>query len=299
VDMGLFITIIKRLVQAIRLFFEIVGIIQIVLWLIGGGVVTGGILALLQEVPIIVPITLVIIGTGAFVYATIRTVYRYRVWNNLKNIPELDDVLRKAWDIHIHLRGLHDVVVKQNRRKNIKTKLRQALAKRYLEIVGISLNDLANGINPDGTIKKKLWRKMKRIFGLREGNYFAALKLLKDYARLLNKSKLGLKDAIETDSQYDQLRDEFMKSQLNLNIPNEAINVINNLNNLPDLSYGLYSLSIGMNLVHEGRTWYKDVPDGFIRQTDDVESTIGTAYVRATMWAKNKVKLAMFKEAVK
>lgn len=298
-DMGMFITIIKRLVRAIRLFFEIVGIIQIVLWLIGGGAVTGGIIALLQKVPIIVPTALFVIGVLALGYAIIKTIYRYRQWNNLKKIPELDDVLSKAWDIHVYLRGLHDVVVEQNKRKNIKTKLRKALAKRYVETVGISLNDLANGINPDGTIQKKLWRKMKRVFHLREGDYFTVLPLLKDYARLLNKSKLGVKDVIETDTKYEPLRDEFMKSQLNLNIPNEAINAINNLNNLPELSYGLYSLSIGMNLIHEGRTWYKDVPDGYIKQKDDVGSTIDTAYLRATMWVKNKVKLAMFKEAVK
>lgn len=295
--MDMVIGIIKRLVQSVRLFFEIVGIIQIILYLIGSGVVTAVvIIESLQKVPIIVPIALVILGIGVFVFAMIKTVYRYRLWSNLRVIPELDDVLAKALDIHIRIGELHDVVVEQNRRKNIKTKVRDALAKKFLETLKISLSELAKGTNPDGTITKKLYRKMNRIFHLKAGEYFTALPLLKDYGRLLNKSKLGLRDVIQADTKYEQLKNEFMKSQLGLNIPSKTIN---DINNLPELSYGLHSVSVGVNLIHEGRTWFKDVPDGYIKQKEETESTTDTAYLIATMWVKNRVKRAMFEEALK
>jgi len=295
--MGMFIGIIKRLVQSVRLFFEIVGIIQIILYLIGSGVVTAVvIIESLQKVPIIVPIALVILGIGVFVFATIKTVYRYRLWSNLRVIPELDDVLAKASDIHIRIGELHDVVVEQNRRKNIKTKVRDALAKKFLETLKISPSELAKGTNPDGTITKKLYRKMNRIFHLKAGDYFTALPLLKDYGRLLNKSKLGFRDIIQADTKYEQLKNEFMKSQLGLNIPSKTIN---DINNLPELSYGLHSVSVGVNLIHEGRTWFKDVPDGYIKQKEESGSTTDTAYLIATMWVKNRVKRAMFEEALK
>lgn len=295
-DMEMFIAVIKRLVQAIRLFFEIVGIIQIILWLIGGSAVIGGVIALLQKVPTIVPIALLVIGIGAVAYATMRTIYRYRLWNNLKNITEFDDVMRKALAIHIRTRELHDVVIEQNRRKNIKTKIRETLARKYLETLGISLSDLANGINADGLFTKKLYGKIRKFYGLKQGDYFALLPYLKDYGRLLNKSKLGLRDILQGDIKYQQLKNEFMELQVGLNIPSKAISAINNL---PELSYGLYSASIGANFAHEGRTWYKHVPDSWIKQKEEAKSMLDTAYLKATMWVKNRVKRAMFEEALK
>jgi hypothetical protein len=129
-DMGMFLMVIKRLGRAIKLFFEVLGIIQTILWLIGGGVVTSaGIVASLQNLPIIIPIALMVIGIGVLAYAVVRTIHRYRSWNALKSIPELDTIMEKALDIHICIGRLHDEVIKQNRRKNIKTKLRTTLAK--------------------------------------------------------------------------------------------------------------------------------------------------------------------------
>lgn len=295
-DMETFTAIIRRLVQTVRSFFEILGIIQTALWLIGGGAVIGGIIASLQKVPIIVPILLLAVGIGAFVYATVKTIYRYRSWNNLKNIPQLDVVMEKALDIHIHIGKLHDEVIEQNRPQNIKTKLRQRLAKKYLEMAGISLNELNTGVNPDGTFRKKLFRKVRRFYSLKEGDYSRALPLLRDYGRLLDKAKLGLRDAMKGSTEYDQAKNEFMKAQLQLDIPSEAIDYINNL---PELSYGLYSLSIGANLPHEGRNWYKHVPDTWKKQSDEARSMVDTAYVKATMWAKSKVRRAMFQESLR
>lgn len=295
-DMETSITIVKRLGQTIRLFFEIIGIIQTILWLIGGGAVIGGIIASLQRVPIIVSILLLIIGIGAFVFATVRTIYRYRLWNNLKSIPQLDVVMEKALDIHIHIGKLHDKIIEENRRKNIKTKLRQALAKKYLETAGINLRDLATGINQDGTFTKKLYRKIRRFYGLKEGNYSTALPHLKDYGRLLDKAKLGLRDAIKGDTEYESLKNEFMKSQLQLDIPSE---IVDDINALPELSYGLFSASIGANLPHEGRGWYKYVPDNWIKQKEEAKDLVNTAYLKATMWVKNRARRAMFKESLK
>lgn len=293
--MGIFIFIVKRLVQAIRLFFEIVGIAQIVLWLIGGGVVTSGVIAWLKDLPIVVPIAVLVIGVGALAYSIIRTVHRYRLWNKLGDSPELNDVMQKALDIHFRVRDLHDTVIKENRRKNIKTTLRTALAKKYLATAGISLKDLAMGFNPDGTFTKKLYRKIRRFYGLQEGNYFTALPHLKNYGRVLDKAKLGLRASIRADAQYQQLQNEFMKLQLQLNVPSQAIDYINNL---PELSYGLYSASVGANLAHAGRSWYGNVPDSWIKQQEEAESTINEAYLKATAWAKNRVRRAIFGEAV-
>lgn len=255
-----------------------------------------GIIALLQEVPIFVPIILLVLGIGIFVFATIKTVYRYRLWNNLKSIPELDSVMEKALDIHIHIGQLHDEAVKQNRRKIIKTKLRETLAKKYLETVGITLNDLATGINPDGTFTKRLYRKIRKFYDLKEGDYFTALPHLKGYGRLLDKAKLGLRNAIRADTEYEPLINEFMKLQLQLNVPSKTVNAINNL---PELSYGLYSASIGVNLAHEGRAWYKNVPDSWIQRKDETDSVVGTAYLKATMWVKNQARQAIFRETMK
>lgn len=296
-DMDIFLTVIKRLGRAIKLFFEILGIIQTILWLIGGGVVTSaGFVASLQNLPIIIPVALMVIGTGVLAYATVRTIHRYRSWNVLKSIPELDHVLGKALDIHICIGKLHDEVIKQNRRKNIKTKLRQTLAKKYLETIGITLRDLAIGINPDGTFTGKLYRKIRRFYGLKEGDYSTVLPHLKGYGRLLDKAKLGLKDAIQASIEYDQAKNEFMKSQLHLSVSSEIVGYINSL---PELSYGLYSASIGANLAHESRDWYKDVPDSWIEQRDEAKTMLDTAYMKAMMWAKDKVRRAMFKELLK
>jgi hypothetical protein len=295
-DTGTFLSIIKRLVQSIRLFFEIVGIVQTILWLIGGGAVIGGVIASLQKMPISVAIALFTVALVALGYAIVKTIYRYRRWSNLKNIPELDDVLKKALDIHIHIGELHDIVIEQNKRKNIKTKTREALAEKFLETLQIPLSELVNGINPDGTMKKKLYRKIRRLFDLKEGNYFTALPLLADYGHLLDRSKLGLRDAIQASTKYDQLKNEFMKSQLGLNVPSKTIN---NINTLPELSYGLNSVSVGISLVNKGRTWYKYVPNGYIKQKEQSKDMLDTAYLTASMWVKNRVKLAMFEEALK
>jgi hypothetical protein len=295
-DMGILIRVIKRLVQTIRLFFEIAGIIQIILWFVGGGAVTGGgIIASLKGVPVIIPIAVLLIGVGILAYATIRTVHRYRQWNNLRSIPELDDVMNKALDIHIHMGKLHDAVIEQNKRKNIKSKLRQTLAKKYLEAVGITVSDLASGINPDGTFTKGLYRRIRRFYDLKEGDYSTALPHLKGYGRLLDKAKLGLRDAIRADSEYDQLIGDFMRLQLRLTIPSKTVDEVNAL---PELSYGLYSASIGVNLAHEGREWYEHVPDSWLRRKDEANNVVGAAYLKAAMWAKGRVRRAMFKEAV-
>ncbi len=295
--MGMFIAIIRRLWQPIKLFFDIVGIIQIILWLIGGGMVTGaGIIASLQKVPIIIPIILIVLGIGALVFAMIKTIYRYKLWNNLKDIPELDNVLEKALDIHIRIGELHDVVVEQNRRKNIKTKIREVLSEKFLETLQISRSEVASGINPDGTLKEKLYRKLRSPFALKKGDYFSALPLLKGYGNLLDRSKLGLRDVMKADTKYEQLKNEFMKSQLGLNIPSKTVN---DINNLPELSYGLNSVSVGVNLIHEGRTWYKYVPDGYIKQKAESKDMLDTAYLTAAMSVKNRVKRAMFEEALK
>jgi hypothetical protein len=298
-DMEMSTTIIKRLGQAIKLFFDIIGVIQTILLLIGGGTVIGGIIASLQKMPVVIPILLFAVGIGAFVYGIVRTIYRYRLWNNLKSIPELDSVMNKALDIHIYIGKLCDEVIEKNRPKNIKTKSRQALAKKYLETAGITLNELAIGVNPDGTFTKKLYRKIRKFYGLKQGDYSTALPHLKDYGRVLDKAKLGLRDAIQADTksgQLEQLKNEFMRSQLQLNIPSE---IVDDINNLPELSYGLYSASIGANLPHEGRDWYKYVPDNWLKQKEEAKNLVNTAYLKATMWVKNRARRAMFKESQK
>ena len=295
-DMGAFVSVIKRLGQAIKLFFEIVGIIQIVLG-IGGGVVTGaGVIASLQKLPIIIPIAVLVIGVGLLAYATMRTIHRYRQWNNLAGVPDLNNVMAKALDIHIHISELHDIVVKQNKGKRIKTKVREALAEKFLETLQIPRIELARGTNPDGTMKKKLYRKIRKLFHLKQGDYFTALPLLKGYGHLLDRSKLGLRDSIRADTEYDRLRNDFMKSQIGLNVPSDIIDAINTL---PELSYGLNSVSVGLHLINEGRSWYKYVPDGYIQQKGESRERIDTAYLTATMWVKNKVRREMFREAVK
>ncbi len=128
---------------------------------------------------------------------------------------------------------------------------------------------------------------------MREGDYFTILPLLKGYAKLLNKSKLGLRNRVQEDPEYIGLYDEFMKLQMQLNIPDKYLSEINRL---PELSYGLHSLSIGINLINENRKWYKTIPESYIDQKDDSANMVNVPYLRASMSVKNSVRLAMFRD---
>jgi len=287
---------IKRLINPIRVFFEILGIIQTLYWLGGSIVTTASILTFSQDLPAIVPIALLSLGISLLGISAFRTVYRYKLWNSMKIVPELDDVLKKALEIHIHTSQLQKVVVEQNKRKNIKTKVRTQLAIKFFDTLKIPINDLPRYVNPDRTIKKKLLRKMKMIFHLKDGEYFTVLPLLKDYGKLLNRSKLGMRDAIQASTKYATLKNEFMELQLKLNIPDK---IMDDINELPELSYGLNSISIGINLINENRTWYKDIPDSYMSQKEESGYMVDTAYLRASMWVKNNVRRVMFDGALK
>jgi len=290
----------KRLFKPIRLFIELLGIfydfLQTFSYVGGSVMTTASLITYSQNIPTIIPVTLLVLGMVFFGVGIFRTVYRYKMWNSLKDIPELEAVLRKALDIHIYISGLRKTVIKENTHKNIKTKTRMKLANKYFETLKIPLESLPKYTNPDGSIKDKLYKKMGRQLHLKEGNFFTVLPFLKDYGRLLNKSKLGLKSVVQDNPEYDRIKNEFLGLQLKLNVPDKYINEINRL---PELSYGLNSISIGINLINETRSWYKTIPDSYIEQKDDSENIVDTAYLRASMWVKNNVRQAMFREGLK
>jgi hypothetical protein len=262
----------------------------------GTSMIGGGIWAFTQNVPIYVPIVAVIIGVGLIAFGIFNSIFRYRVWKSYKVIPELEQVLDKALAIHNHIRELSEQVILENRKKHIKTKVRLKLANKYYETLNIPITELAENINPDGTISKKLYKKIKKKQQLKDGEYFTAIPFLKDYAKLLNKSKLGIKRAIDDSCEYRRLSNEYLALQIKLNVPDE---IMNDINNLPELSYGLNSMYVGINLPNENRSWINDVPDVVLKQKDDSEIIVTKSYMRATMWLKNKVKKTMFKDAVK
>ncbi len=291
---------IKRLFSPIRMFAELLGIfynvLQTISYLGGGIMTTASLITFFQNIPTIIPITLLVLGIVSFGLGIFRTIYRYKTWNSLKVIPELESVLNKALAIHFHVTKLHKAVIEENTRKNIKTKTRIQLANKFFETFQIPTESLSKYFNADYTINNKLYRKIRKQFHLKEGNYFTILSLLKGYAKLLNKSKLGLRNVIQEDPEYSRLNNEFLELQLKLNVPDKFINMINRL---PELSYGLHSLSIGINLINENRSWYKTLPDSYIEQKEDSKSMVDTAYIRASMWVKNNIRLALFREALK
>lgn len=291
---------IRRLFYPLRTLFEILGIFYDTLQtfsFFGGGIMTSvSLVAFFQGIPTIIPATLLVFGIGLIGVGIFRTIYRYKMWNSLKDVPELDAVLKKALDIHFYINGLHKLVIKENTRKNIKTKTRNQLAIKFFETIQIPLQTLPKYMNPDGSIKNKLYRKMRKQLHLQEGNYFTIIPYLKDYSKLLNKSKLGLKSVIQENAEYGRLKNEFLELQLKLNIPDKYINEINRL---IELSYGLHNISIGINLINEKRSWYKTIPDSFIDQKEDSGNMVDTAYLRASMWLKNNVRRAMFEEALR
>lgn len=291
---------VKRVIQPLRIFWEIVGIFYDILQTLSylGGIVmtTTGVVTFFQNIPTIIPIVLLVLGVLSFGFGLFRTIYRYRMWNSLRLIPELEDTLSKALDIHFHITELHNKVIEENTHKNIKTKTRVELANKFFETLQIPVESLSKYFNADFTINKRLYKKIKKQFHLQEGNYFTVIPLLKGYAKLLDKSKLGLKNTIKEDAEYNRLNSKFIKSQLKLNIPDEYMN---DINKLPELSYGLHSLSIGINLINENRDWYETIPESFIEQKDDSKNMVNTPYLRASMWMKNKIRLAIFKEGMK
>ena len=187
-------------------------------------------------------------------------------------------------------------MIKDNAHKNIKTKTRVQLANKFFETLNIPIEALLKYVNPDGSIKDKLYKRMKRQLHLKDGNYFTVLPFLKDYGRLLNKSKLGLKSSIQGNPDYDRLKQEFLELQLKLTVPDKYLNEINGL---PELSYGLHSISIGINLINPNRYMYKDVPDSYLAQKEDSGNIVDTAYIKASMWVKNNIRQAMFREGLK
>ena len=282
------------------MFAELLGvyydILQTTSYLGGGIMATFSLITFFQNIPTIIPITLLILGILSFGLGIFRTIYRYKMWNRLKVIPELETVLNKALALHFYIAELHKKVIEENTHKNIKTKIRIQLANKFFETLQIPTESLNKYFNADFTINNKLYRKIRKQFHLKEGDYFTILSLLKGYAKLLNKSKLGLRNVFQDDQEYSKLNKEFLELQLKLNVPDKFINMINRL---PELSYGLHSLSIGINLINENRSWYKTIPDSYIEQKEDSKSMVDTAYMRASMWVKNNIRLAMFREELK
>ncbi|MFC1991841.1 hypothetical protein ACFLVC_03870 [Chloroflexota bacterium] len=257
---------------------------------------TGSIIAFSQDIPIFIPIVVLVLGLGMLGFGIVRTNYRIKVWNKLQNLPELDDVLQKALEIHKHITELSKNVIKENKKKNIKTKVRIKLANEYFKTLNISIIELTKNIQPDGTISKKLYKKIKKRQHLKDGEYYTVIPMLKDFARVLNKSKLGLRQSITNNSTYDKLHGEYLALQLKLNVPDS---IMHDINSLPELSYGLNSVYIGINLINENRNWINDVPDSILVQQEDSDSIVTKSYMRASMWLKNKVKMAIFNEVVK
>lgn len=290
----------KHAFKRLKIFFEIIGLfyntIQTVSY-VGASIVTaGGIIAFTQNIPTYIPIIILMLGSTWIIFSGYQSYVRYRIWKQIQNIPELEDVLNKALEIHNHIKELSNQVIDENRKKNIKTKTRTELANKYFETLNISINDLKGNINPDGTLSKNLYKKIRKRQHLRDGQYFTIIPLLKGYSKLLNKSKLGIKSLIDSSEKYQILSNEYLTLQVKLNIPDKLINEINSL---PELSYGLYSTYVGINLPNDNRSWIKDVPDEILAQQEDSEAIVNKAYMRAVMWLKNKVRMTIFIDSLK
>ena len=88
---------VKRIFRPIKMFMGLLGVfydlLQTVSY-IGGGIMTAAsLVTFFQNIPTIIPIALLVLGILSFGLGIFRTVYRYKMWNSLKNIPELEDVI--------------------------------------------------------------------------------------------------------------------------------------------------------------------------------------------------------------
>ena len=157
---------------------------------------------------------------------------------------------------------------------------------------------LIKSLNPDGTLNKYGYKRLKRLYHLKEKEYFTVLPLFKEFSKLLNKSKLGLRVELVNDQEYDRLNTELIELQLKLNISEKDTHL---LNDLKSLSYGLYNLSIGLRLINENRAWYKKAPgayEPFVDARDEMPETIERIYMRMSTWVKLQLKRSMLKGGV-
>lgn len=243
----------------------------------------------LNRIPIYFAVGLLGLGLIAILYSTLRMVCRYRLWLKLEKNSDLEVVLQKALDMHLVLEELQKEVVAQNRKKNIASETRESLVAKYLETM-IPLKELPKYINKDGTPKNSLYKRIKKFYAAKDGDYFSIIPMLDDFARLLHKAKLGLNNAKYSSEKYDNIRKEFLAAQIKLNIPES---LTNDINALPELSFGLNSLVVGIKVINENRSWFKNIPDKYVQLRDESDTIATTAFMKTLTSLKNKVNLAI------
>ena len=135
---------------------------------------------------------------------------------------------------------------------------------------------------------------MKESYKLKKNDYISAVPALESFARLINRSGLGLREEMNTDIKYKELNIKLLQQQAPVTIYQDNINA---LNKLTKLSYGLNSLAIGIGVINKHRSWYSTIPEKMLDEKESYEDNIDSMYMKALASVKLMLRKAILKEA--
>jgi len=289
--------VVKALCRYLQSFANIIGIIfdvQQALSYIGGGGMTvlGG--YLWDEIPLVFPIIILMFGVCSLIYGIIRTILKYRSWEKTNMNPAINAVMATELDYYNCLSILIDKVVKRNRKKNVASKNRNEIAKRYYQSLGMTDEMFTRyahmSVEPEYYTDRQLKKAGKHINKLIHYNPkdpFSANYFLDGLGTVLNRSGLGIKEEINNSEECVNILNRLHREQLSLEVPEDKVTLVDDL---IALAYGLASLAITMKLINPNRFWYKHLLEELINYEDKVNAENKEKYDKAYMYLKRELR---------
>jgi len=288
---------VKALCRYLHKFAGIIGIIfdvQQAFSYIGGSGMTGLSGYLWDKIPLVFPITFLIVGIGSLIYGIIRTIIKYRIWGKTEQNTVINTVMKTELDYYECLAQLIEKVVKRNRKKDVASKTKNKIAKKYYQSLGLTDEMFTRyahmSVAPEHYTDRELKQAGRRINQLIHYNpkeHFTANFFLDGLGTILNRSGLGIKEEINNSGECVNILNRLHREQLSLEVPEDKVSLVDDLK---ALAYGLANLSITLKLINPNRFWYKYLPERLIDYEEKVDTDNKDRYDKAYMFLKRELR---------
>ncbi|MBM2824558.1 MAG: hypothetical protein HW402_222 [Dehalococcoidales bacterium] len=200
----------------------------------GGGMLTT---ALLRNMPPYIPISFGIVSGLLIIWGIARTITNYRTWKirNNQKYPELDNVIRTLWDMHLMLGQL----IQPSYEKVFRTKLIKKLSSKFTELIGIP-PEKSSHLKLNFFTYVGILIRLGTIYRINAKKVITLTNVSTEIGDLMDKSGVGISDCME-DKAFNKLHKVFDNQTLALNIKPETSILIDKVYKL---SFGLCSVKI-------------------------------------------------------
>lgn len=263
---------------------------QIILTILGWGGTT--VIINLQNISPFIPIFAIAISIGLTINAIYRINRDFQKWKYIyeKAEPSAQEILVTLRDLHLSLREL---IIPISQRQVNKQTLRK-LIEYMLRMLNISRSELYSRFSQSqlSDIKDSLMPKLKKSFNINPKKINTNASLLREFGYSMDSVSLGL----STEMNNNDTNYHIQNTKLQILTLKTNEDIVEIINRVKQLSFGLCSIIIAINLLNKHRNYSKKMPSNLKDELYNFPKEIDDIYMKALLEAKLGIMKSLMRE---